>query len=938
VASALERVNAAWATRGTGGDVERRFNIDGWVSDYLLPANQVTFGGNTYPFGLNQTFLGTRTQEISSTLPGYLAALRMCPPAFAAQMVRALVLSQARFIFRNNRTSRTPGRTFGSSALAPLETPWPNGTTGELLARMEWHAGLAGNAYVTNRQAGRLRVLRPDWVVIVYGSQQEPDDAAHALDGEILGYAYCNGGISQGRNRVITLLPDEVAHWAPLPDPESAAIGMSWITPAVREIQGDRAATDHKLQFFANGATPNLVVKGVTAASREQFDEIVDAMESKHAGIRNAYRTLYLAAGADASIVGSNLRDLDLKSINGSAETRISMLSRVHPTILGASEGLSGSSLNAGNFSSARRMWADSWIYPTLQDVAAALAPLIRVPSDAELWTTTADMPILREDAKDAADIQAVKATTINTLVTAGFTKASIVAAVEAQDMSLLVDSGLVSVQLQPPGSAPAGTPAIAAAPAEVGGAAGPKVPPALPTAARSADGDDDEPDEATAALIEALAWFDEPQDATRDAAFESKHHRGPGGRFATMVDRLINAIAEHKAGDGKGHPFDGFDREQLRRAAKARGIELKRGEDRDSIAAKLLADLGSPKPKAMKATVKKATKAVKPTSPARADVMKEEPLTRRDLEILQAKDQLTVLEARLKVAQPLAKIMIEARIRDARAKIDQVPGPQHYDWGSSSWADPVGTQITAGTVPAPGRIAEHVDTTVAKSLREPLRGTVVDVLKAQAEFVPRSVLNFRGVGSSREYRSSDKRLTSAWAYYEPGTRRAFLNPKNFDEPGRETTIGYWKAGHRSGYWSPTDATGPEGDVLSHEFGHHVAYRALAAPHDELSALADVFDEHLGLNGWLNTEFARTIDLPGSLDKLMPLQRGFAPGPNPPPYLKPSMVSEYAMTNHQELMAEIWAEYTTSKNPRPHIKAIGDAMRRAAERSVIIEQ
>jgi len=470
VASALERVNAAWATRGAGGDVERRFNIDGWVSDYLLPANQVTFGGNTYPFGLNQTFLGTRTQEISSTLPGYLAALRMCPPAFAAQMVRALVLSQARFIFRNNRTSRTPGRTFGSSALAPLETPWPNGTTGELLARMEWHAGLAGNAYVTNRQAGRLRVLRPDWVVIVYGSQQEPDDAAHALDGEILGYAYCNGGISQGRNRVITLLPDEVAHWSPLPDPEGAGIGMSWITPAVREIQGDRAATDHKLQYFANGATPNLVVKGVTAASREQFDEIVDAMESKHAGLRNAYRTLYLAAGADATVVGSNLADLDLKSVNGSAETRISMLSRVHPTILGASEGLSGSSLNAGNFSSARRMWADSWIYPTLQDVAAALAPLIRVPSDAELWTTTADMPILREDAKDAADIEQVKATTINTLVTAGFTKDSIIAAVMAQDMSLLVDSGLVSVQLQPPGAA--------AVPAEVGGVVGPKVPP----------------------------------------------------------------------------------------------------------------------------------------------------------------------------------------------------------------------------------------------------------------------------------------------------------------------------------------------------------------------------------------------------------------------------------------------------------------------------
>jgi hypothetical protein len=45
------------------------------------------------------------------------------------------------------------------------------------------------------------------------------------------------------------------------------------------DIQGDRAATEHKLQFFTNGATPNMVVKGITAATKEQFAEIVDMME-----------------------------------------------------------------------------------------------------------------------------------------------------------------------------------------------------------------------------------------------------------------------------------------------------------------------------------------------------------------------------------------------------------------------------------------------------------------------------------------------------------------------------------------------------------------------------------------------------------------------------------------------------------------------------------
>jgi phage portal protein BeeE len=95
-----------------------------------------------------------------------------------------------------------------------------------------------------------------------------------------------------------------MAHWSPLPDPECAGVGMSWVTPALREIQGDRMATDHKVRFFENGATPNLVVKGITAATKDQFDELVDAMEANHAGVANAYRTLYLTAGADASVVG----------------------------------------------------------------------------------------------------------------------------------------------------------------------------------------------------------------------------------------------------------------------------------------------------------------------------------------------------------------------------------------------------------------------------------------------------------------------------------------------------------------------------------------------------------------------------------------------------------------------------------------------------------
>lgn len=455
----LDRIRSA-----RGGTPEARNGIDQWISDYLVPA--FSYNGAFYSpgtAGLVRSLAGNRASEITNTLPSYSAAVRQSPPAFAAQMVRALVLSGMRFRFRNRVTSSTPRRLFGTSALRLLEQPWPNATTGELVARMEWHAGLAGNAFVAYQgprrgKAERLRVLRPDWCALVYGSDQEPEDAAYALDGELIGLVYQNGGIYGSNYKPQTLLPGEFAHWAPMPDPLHAGIGMSWITPAIRDIQSDQLATQHKMMFFENGATPSLVVNGITGQggqllTGDQFNALVNMMEERHAGVANAYRTLYLTAGADAKVIGSDLKQIDFKATQGAGETRITTLSRVPAPLLGISEGLAGSSLNAGNFGMARRMFADTWVYPSLQDLAGSLAAIVKVPNDAELWFDTGDMPILREDARDAAEIEQIKMTTITGYVREGFTAKSSVAAVNGQDVNLLEHTGKVSVQLQEPGA-----------------------------------------------------------------------------------------------------------------------------------------------------------------------------------------------------------------------------------------------------------------------------------------------------------------------------------------------------------------------------------------------------------------------------------------------------------------------------------------------------
>jgi len=130
---------------------------------------------------------------------------------------------------------------------------------------------------------------------------------------------------------------------------------------------------------------------------------------------------------------------------------------------------------------------------------------------------------------------------------------------------------------------------------------------------------DDGDLDEDSLALLTAL----DELTGERRAFDPAKHARNPkgaagGGRFRSMVDRLKDAIDAHaKAGSAKGDPFKDFDREQLRRVAKARGIDLKRGESRDEIAKKLLEHLdGPPTPEAPagpKAVEKATPKVVRP-------------------------------------------------------------------------------------------------------------------------------------------------------------------------------------------------------------------------------------------------------------------------------------------------------------------------------------
>ncbi|MES2360090.1 MAG: phage portal protein, partial [Gemmatimonadota bacterium] len=244
--------------------------------------DMINYNNVMYPVGYNQTLVGDR-EDVRGDFTGLIAgAFQANGIVFACMYTRMLHFSQMRFQFRQMRSGK-PGALFGTPALQMLETPWPNGTTSDLLARMIQDVDLSGNSYIV-RTGDRLARLRPDWVSILLGSQTDRESwVAGDPDTEVIGYIYKPGGLRSGEKEML-FHPERVAHFAPIPDPMANYRGMSWLTPLIREIQADQAMNAHRLKYFEQGATVNLVLRPPPEPqlNQDQFMEWVNIIRSGH--------------------------------------------------------------------------------------------------------------------------------------------------------------------------------------------------------------------------------------------------------------------------------------------------------------------------------------------------------------------------------------------------------------------------------------------------------------------------------------------------------------------------------------------------------------------------------------------------------------------------------------------------------------------------------
>jgi hypothetical protein len=349
---------------------------------------------------------------------------------FSAFLIRMMLFSEARLCWQ----ALDDKHLFGNTDLSLFEHPWgPDSITGDLLARMEQDAGIAGQAYIwAPPEEDRLVRLRPDWTTII-------SELVHASRGghyrRKIGYwtEPPKGVTGQGEGQFYPAA--EVCHWAPIPDPAADFRGMSWLTPAVRDVAGDDGLSQYKIKYLENSASPNLLIKYAAKLQDATVDKIRERMAARHGGVDNAFKTLVLDQGADVTVIGNSLAQMDFSNVAAAGSERILAASMV-PGVLVGLEPLRGA---GKGYQESMHKLADLWARPQWRSACGALGQLVNVPAGNRLWFDTADIAALQDGALQRGQTALVNMQAVLTGRQAGYTRESITKAVNAGDITKLV-------------------------------------------------------------------------------------------------------------------------------------------------------------------------------------------------------------------------------------------------------------------------------------------------------------------------------------------------------------------------------------------------------------------------------------------------------------------------------------------------------------------
>ncbi len=428
--------------------------------------------------GATVNYQGNQYQAYKLNQAGNGDVYNINPVVFAAANIRIQLFSEVRFVWQQYKKGK-PGDQFTTPELNILEEPWPGHTTRDLLKQAETDVMTSGNSYwVINGQ--QFQWLDPTKMRVITAVATDELRTGKPIGEELAGYAYWPD--NDARNAV-PFLPQDICHYKPHPNPQNRFIGLSWLSPCLQDIHTDDIINAHKEATIRNGASLSTVATFDPSISPEEAEQFIDQFTRQHAGPDNAGKTLFLGGGTDVKTVGQTFENMMLQAVQNSGEVRVVIASGVPATMVGISEGLKGSTLNAGNYKEARRRLSDVVMRPLWGEFASAMQSLLGVPGGTRLWYDDEHVAFLREDVQDLATILDTETGALQKLIQSGYDPDAAIAALVKNDLSELVGehTGLFSVQLQPPanGEIPGGNAEMPAMPPMNGN--GSKPPVAIP-------------------------------------------------------------------------------------------------------------------------------------------------------------------------------------------------------------------------------------------------------------------------------------------------------------------------------------------------------------------------------------------------------------------------------------------------------------------------
>jgi hypothetical protein len=178
-----------------------------------------------------------------------------------------------------------------------------------------------------------------------------------------------------------------------------------------------------------------LLIKYAQKLQPGTVDAVRERMHARYGGTDNAFKTLVLDQGADVTVVGNSLAQMDFSGVSAVGVERIMSACSV-PGVLVGLEPLRGA---GRGFEESMKKFANMWARPQWRSACGALAQIADVPPGNRLWFDTSDISALQDGETARAQAALVRMQAVLAGVQAGASMDSAAAAVAAGDLTLLV-------------------------------------------------------------------------------------------------------------------------------------------------------------------------------------------------------------------------------------------------------------------------------------------------------------------------------------------------------------------------------------------------------------------------------------------------------------------------------------------------------------------